>query len=216
MIIMKIQSLTLFVAFFLLTVQNITADSLTQETKANKLLAGLENKNKHIKDFTVNFTATVYYLSFSFPLRGKFFFKYPNKMKMKFDNLPYPLNEYKSLFENLAPGRTVYGESKKRYIRMEKANGKILHLIEITPLKQNNIKAIYLWLNDATLYPDFAIVKYNDSSSIETENDYAKDAKFSLPYIQKAKLKSKFFTAKAHVKYYNYNINTGIQDDIFK
>ena len=141
------------------------------------------------------------------PLNGKFVFEYPDKMNMTLYNVPIFLSNYKGIFKGLAPAGTAYGGGKRKYIRTEKTKGKTLHLIQVNPPPKQNIKEIFMWINDENGNPEYLSIKYRDGTSVESENSFKNEFKYSLPSSQKALLKSKIFNAKASVKYKEYKIN---------
>lgn len=193
--------------------------SISNEERATEILRKTEAKNKQIQDFTVKFNAKIICMNINAPISGKFFFKYPDKIKVKFDNMPSFFRSYKGLFNGLAPSGTAYGASKREFIREEESKGKKLYLIKITPSekdKKKNIKEMYMWINSETYNPDFMSVIYKNNSSVESENGFLKSRKESLPSYQKAVLKSGIFNAKTLIKYSDYKINSGLSDDIFK
>ena len=167
----------------------------------------MEDKNKDIKYFSVKFNATIYCFSMQLPLSGKFVFEYPDKMNMTLYNVPIFLSSYKGIFKGLAPAGTAYGGAKRKYIRTEKHNEKTFHLIQINPPAKQNIKEIFMWVNDENGNPEYLSIKYRDGTTVESENSFKNDFKYSLPSSQKALLKSKSFSAKASVKYKEYKIN---------
>ncbi|MBR0518681.1 hypothetical protein IJJ97_02700 [bacterium] len=128
-------------------------------------------------------------------------------MNMTLYNVPIFLSNYKGIFKGLAPAGTAYGGGKRKYIRTEKTNGKILHLILVNPPPKQNIKEIFMWINDENGNPEYLSIKYRDGTNVESENSFKNKFKYSLPDSQKAVLKSKIFTAKASVKYKEYKIN---------
>lgn len=141
------------------------------------------------------------------PLNGKFEFEYPDKMNMTLYNVPIFLSNYKGIFKGLAPAGTAYGGGKRKYIRTDKTNGKTLHLIQVNPPPKQNIKEIFMWINDENGNPEYLSIKYRDGTNVESENSFLNEFKYSLPDSQKALLKSKIFNAKASVKYKEYKIN---------
>lgn len=195
------------------------AEKRDRDERAERILAVTEGKNRGVRDFRVRFRADVVCMGMRIPLTGEFMFKRPDKIRVRFDNMPAFLSGYKRLFKGLAPSGTAYGAATRTFVREEESRGGTLWLIRITPSKNDpkkNIRETYLWINRKTHNPDLCKVIYRDGSSVETENSFPPGSGRTLPSSQKAALKSGMFHAKAFIRYGPYKINGGLSDDLFR
>ncbi len=191
-------------------------ESSGETLRAEEIIGSIIKQNKKLNDFSADFNARVFFLFMELPVNGKIYFKQPDKLRVKFNNIPDLLKNQKDAFKSVVPKAEKYNPGLCRLIRIEKKNEKEFYLIGVKPENQQNLKETFLWINTKTMQPDYIILEYKDKSSIEVENEFTDKFDFSLPESQKVQFKLPAFKGKARIIYKNYRVNKGIPDSVFK
>lgn len=185
--------------------------------KISELVKELTEKNKKIKDFRAKFTGTAKLGFISLPLAGEVLYKRPDRIRVKFSNLPSILSEQKDTFKAFVPSPEKLDEKQCKYCGIEKMeNMKSYHVIQVIPEKKQNLKESTIKLAVETLNPEFMQIVYNDGSLIDITNIFSPNISYTLPAEQKADLQMSMMRIKLDIIYQKYILNSNIPDSEFK
>ena len=186
-----------------------------EANSGEEIIKKVLKNNKGLNDFFVKFDSKVYFMFMEIPLSGEIYFKSPDRLRLKFNYIPDILKNQKSSFNDIVPGAERYNPDLCRFLKTEIKDDRKLSLIEVKCATQQNLQKTFLWINDETIKPDYLVLVYR-KGTIGIENVFGDNQNFILPKSQKVEFKLPEFKGKAIIKYYDYKINKGIDDSVFK
>ncbi len=183
-----------------------------------QIIDKMKNVNSGLNDYScpvsVKTKAKYAFLEVPFDLSGIYYYKYPDKYKVKFEKAPQFLSKYPQVFGWSLPDPTKY--SGKIFDGSgEYANCFILRLVPIQG--RGDMQKIELWVDRATwLFPRQRYA-YKDGGFVDVFCKYRTVGGFSLfdSMNMDVGFPKSGIKATSQAIYGDYTINTGLDDSVF-
>lgn len=193
-------------------------DPSLKENVAQDILKKMRMVNNGLNDYSSNLTvnARVKYSLFNLPvnLDGTYYFKSPDKYKLKINKAPGFLSKYPQVFGWNLPDTKEYTAS----LTEENDMSNDCYLLKFVPVKKmGDLEKIEMWVNkNSYLFPK-QVYYYRNEGRITLDVSYRKTGSFML--FDKVNAQFEFpgmnLSANAEAFYGEYKINEGIPDSIF-
>jgi len=185
---------------------------------AEQLWAKIKKVNPELKDYSVplkiKVQAKYQFLNPKLRLTGTYYFKKPDKHKLKLDRASYFLNKYPKIFGWHLPKLKEFNSK----VEEVKYQGEDYYLVTLTPKTiAGDVKRERLWINKKTYILPKHIYEYKNGGNISLNVTYRKNGKFVLYDKMTASFNfpKEKLSANANASYGKYNINKGIPDSFF-
>lgn len=208
----------IFIAIFILAIFSSGILYAEELPTAKFLFDKMQSINPNLKDYSSEITVTLKGVALILPinldLKGKYFYKKPDRHKLELERAPKFLSKYPQIFGWHLPELAKHTAMLKDVSLNEIPCWKIT----LTPIEgrgdiiQEDIwvnKSDYTFLRHLTTYKKDAFIEVNVQYRREGENilfDKMK-ADFYFPAVR--------VKAAANANYKNYKINPGLSDDFF-
>ncbi|MCD4783395.1 MAG: hypothetical protein K8T10_06150 [Candidatus Eremiobacteraeota bacterium] len=185
---------------------------------AEQLWTRLQKVNPGLKDYSVRLKIKVQakyqFLNPKLRLTGTYYFKKPDKHKLKLDRASYFLNKYPKIFGWNLPKLKEFNSK----VKSVKYMGKDYYLVTLTPKTiAGDVKMERLWIDKKNYTFPKHIYEYKSGGNITLNVTYRKNGKFILYDKMNASFdfpKEKL-SAKANATYGKYTLNKDIPDSFF-
>ncbi len=193
--------------------------SSVRQSVAKQIFQKMRDANSGLNDYvcplTVAAKAKYSFLEVPFNLEGHYYFKSPDKYRVKFEKAPEFLSKYPQIFGWSLPEPSEYTikifEGTDEYSRCF-----MLRLIPV--IGRGDLQKIEMWINkDNWLFPR-QLYSYRDGGFIDVKCTYRKTNDFNLFDTMHMELNfpKSNIKASADALYGEYIINQGVSDQIFE
>lgn len=206
---------SLLFSLFIVKSENIPAEEIIDRMTLS--IYGLSSytckvkMNANIIDYGVNIG-----------LNGTVYFKEPNKLALKIDNLPENVQEkYKLSFTQTAvPGmasKTYKEKYKAKLVGIRKfSNNREVYVLYMEPYKSGSVKNVMMFVDTQNYTIPKSIIFYKDGGKILIEQKYFKIGDYYLPVKQDVYFDFPKVRANLVSEFYDYQINIKIDDSVFE
>lgn len=205
-----------FVSIFARTENiNIPAEEIIDRMTLS--IYGLSSYTCKVK---INANIVDYGINISF--KGSVYFKEPNKLALKLDNLPEEVQEkYRMSFTQTAvPGMVSKTYKEKYKIKLTGirnfTNNRKVYILYMEPYKKSSVKNVIMFVDSENYTIPKSIIFYRDGGKIVIEQAYAKIEKYYLPIKQDVLFDFPKIRANLISEFYDYQLNVNIDDQVFE
>ncbi len=155
-------------------------------------------------------------------LKGMVYFKEPNKLALKLDNLPGDVQEkYRLSFTQTAvPGmasKTYKEKYKPKLLGIRNFSGnKKVYVLYMEPYKQSSVKNVTMFVDSENYTIPKSIIFYRDGGKIVIDQTYIKIDNYYLPSKQDVLFDFPKIRSNVTTEFYDYNLNVEIDDSVFE
>lgn len=177
---------------------------------------GLESYSCKIK---ININIIDYGLNFNF--KGTVYFKEPNKLALKLDDLPEDIQDkYRLSFTQTAvPGmasKTYKEKYKAKLVGLRKfSNNRNVYVLYMEPYKQSSVKNVMMFVDSEYYTIPKSIIFYRDGGKIIIDQVYTKVGNYYLPSKQDVLFDFPKIRSNVISEFYEYRLNVDIDDSFF-
>ncbi|MFN3994906.1 MAG: hypothetical protein ACK4GR_00010 [bacterium] len=177
---------------------------------------GLESYSCNVK---ININIVDYGLNFNF--KGSVYFKEPNKLALKLDDLPKDIQDkYKLSFTQTAvPGmasKTYKEKYKAKLVGLRKfSNNRNVYVLYMEPYKQGSVKNVIMFVDSEYYTIPKSIIFYRDGGKIIIDQVYTKVGNYYLPAKQDVLFDFPKIRSNVTSEFYEYKLNIDIDDSVF-
>lgn len=211
---------------FILSVVLIFPLALSAEPSLQRqVLAGLAQNAGRIEDLSagVTFRIRVRQLGLAFRVTGNFYYKQPDKIRIKLNNVPAFLTAHQDVMFRSAD--VVVGlprdiASQYRVTKMNRTTlaGRPCYSMALTPNDATRrVSKVYLWVSPYHYTIPMVVFQYHDGSEVKIKNDYQTYGNFFL--VQEMQTVYDFtnprLEADVVATFGGFRVNQGIPDAVF-
>lgn len=178
----------------------------------------MKNANKGLADYSVPLTMKlkVKYSLLEIPinLEGMYYFKEPDKHKLKVNKAPSYLSKYPQIFGWSLPDP---GDFTSKVRECPDGNKECM-LVKLVPIMgKGDLLKVEMWVNKTTFLSPRQVYYYRDGGKITLELTYRAVSSFHLFDQVQSSLEFPRMSLNAHADalYGDYSINKGLDDSIF-
>ncbi|MFH0802335.1 MAG: hypothetical protein V2A78_08140 [bacterium] len=214
---MKKASLILIASLTLILFACVISAGNTASMTAEEIFKKAQSINPELKAYSANLKIRIKARYFPpLRMRADYFFKAPDKIRIKIRNAPAFLNKYPQVFSSNLPDLKDYNcklEDSKNI------GGQECHVVALIPKQpMGDLLRHELCINKENFTIPSQTFTYNNDGRIDVLPKYTQkngfwlfnevDANFSFPKI--------YVTASMNVLYENYQLNGNLPDDLFE
>ncbi|MCL5035767.1 MAG: hypothetical protein M1269_01490 [Chloroflexi bacterium] len=185
---------------------------------AREIFDKMEKVNPNLKDFsseiTVKLDGSALFLPIHLDLKGKYFYKKPDKHKLELEKAPKFLSKYPQIFGWHLPEL----EKHKTLVKDVMIDDLPCWKITLIPIEgRGDIVQEDIWVNKKNYTFPRNLTTYRNDAYIQVDVKYRNEGENSLF----DKMTAEFYFPKVKVKataaagYSNYKVNIGLTDDFF-
>jgi outer membrane lipoprotein-sorting protein len=212
-------AVTAFFAFMVSIMGIAPIQAADKTPTAKELWEKITKINPSLKDYTVpvriSLQAKYQFLNPKMNLTGTYYFKKPDKHKLKLDRASSLLDKYPKIFGWNMPKLDDFNST----VSAEKYNGRDCYLVTLTPKTiSGDIQRERFWIDKETMTYPKHIYEYKKGGTITLDVEYRKDGDFLL--FDKMNAAFNFpqekLSATAKAGYGKYTVNSGLTDAFFE
>ncbi|MCE1246905.1 MAG: hypothetical protein LWY06_09690 [Firmicutes bacterium] len=212
-------AVTAFLAFLISIMGIAPAQAADKAPTAKELWDKITKINPTLKDYTVplrvSLQAKYQFLNPRMNLTGTYYFKKPDKHKIKLDRASSLLDKYPKIFGWNMPKLEDFNST----VSLEKLNGRDCYLVTLTPKTiAGDVERERIWIDKENLTYPKHIYEYKKGGSISLEVQYRKDGDFMVYDKMNASFSfpAEKLSATAQAGYGKYVFNSGLSDSFFQ
>jgi len=202
--------------------ERISAASDPLHITSDELFHRITDTSNQIKDLSaqIDLSLKLQNLGLSFNLSGDFYYKQPDKMKLKLHHIP----EFLASRQNEAVGTTMILQDIRRNMT-KNYQGRILtelpflgencYLVELIPKTKQNVNKILLWINAANYTIPQVIMEYDDGSNFMQRKTFVETDHVFVVSKMETTVESPDVQADIQATFKDYQINKGLPDTLF-
>ncbi|MCX7759025.1 MAG: hypothetical protein N2169_05390 [bacterium] len=204
-----------FSILFFIKAENIPAEEIIDRMTLS--IYGLSSYTCKIK-----INANIIDYGISVGLNGSVYFKEPNKLALKLDDLPSDVQDkYRISFTQTAvPGmasKTYKEKYKSKLVGIRNfTNNRKVYVLYLEPYKKSSVKNVMMFVDTQNYTIPKSIIFYNDGGKVIIDQIYGKIGNYYLPLKQDVLFDFPKIRANLTSEFYNYQINVNIDDSIFQ
>ncbi len=190
--------------------------------KTSELFERISESSSQVKDLSaqVNFHLNLSRLGMHFNVGGDFYYKKPDKFKLKLREVPDFLvsrednafrttNLLASLQKNITQGYDA------RVVDETSLQGANCYVIRLIPKTKESIQKIVLWVNSQNYTMPKVILSFDDGSTLVQRKQYIQTDNIYVVQDMETDIDSPDIQAEIITNFSHYQINKGIPDTVF-
>ncbi|MCS7165720.1 MAG: hypothetical protein RMJ51_05560 [Candidatus Calescibacterium sp.] len=209
---------------FILTFVSIFARTENINIPAEEIIDRMTLSIYGLSSYTckVKMNANIVDYGINISFKGSVYFKEPNKLALKLDNLPEEVQEkYRISFTQTAvPGMVSKTYKEKYKIKLTGirnfTNNRKVYILYMEPYKKSSVKNVIMFVDSENYTIPKSIIFYTDGGKIVIEQAYAKIEKYYLPVKQDVLFDFPKIRANLISEFYDYQLNVNIDDQVFE
>ncbi|MEN3014542.1 MAG: hypothetical protein ABDH21_00545 [bacterium] len=170
----------------------------------------------------VKINANVIDFGISVSLNGTVYFKEPNKLALKLEDLPLDIQDkYKISFTQTAvPGmvsKTYKEKYKAKFVGVKNFTGnRKVYVLHMEPYKKSSVQSVLMFVDSQNYTIPRAIIFYRDGGKVTIDQVYSRIQEYYLPSKQEVFFDFSKVRANLVSEFYDYEINIPVEDSIFE